>query len=375
MKNSLRVALVLVSVSSTAGAQDGTIVYRLGRDTAAIETFTRSASRLTGEIVVRTGPAVARTEYEIGFANGRVASATVRRKQADGSAPTAGPLEYRFTYTSDSTVRETVFKDSTARRSVAGRAFPILPVYAYGSLELLNAIPSVANDSIAALSLGGGNAGWIGLERVGGDTLRLRGTVPYQMMVRFDRAGRLQSVDGTLTTNKAIGTRGTARVDIAAIAAAMKPTGTLSPRQTAYVSILQGPITVNYGSPAVRGRSVWGGTLVPFDSIWRTGANEATHLATAKTLQFGELTLAPGLYTLWTQHTRSGTWLIVNRQVGQWGTQYNAANDVGRVPMTLADTPSFAEDFTIAIRSLGQGRGALDIAWGDKVATANFTAR
>jgi hypothetical protein len=120
---------------------------------------------------------------------------------------------------------------------------------------------------------------------------------------------------------------------------------------------------------------VWGGTLIPFDSIWRTGANEAAHLATSKTIELGDLTLAPGLYTLWVQHTQGGTWLIVNRQVGQWGTAYNAANDIGRVPMTLAPSPEHVEDFTITIRSLGQNRGAIDFAWGDKVATAAFTVR
>jgi hypothetical protein len=193
--------------------------------------------------------------------------------------------------------------------------------------------------------------------------------------MRFDRNNRLLFVDGLLTTNKSLGTREAGRVDLAALAAAMRPAGTLSPRQTAYAGFSQGPITINYGSPAVRGRTVWGGTLVPFDTIWRTGANEATHLATSKTMTIGDMTLAPGLYTLWTQHTRAGTWLIVNRQVGQWGTNYNPANDVGRVQMQVADTPSHVEDFTITVRSLGQGRGAIDIAWGDKVATASFMAR
>ena len=133
-------------------------------------------------------------------------------------------------------------------------------------------------------------------------------------------------------------------------------------------------VTINYSRPGVKGRTIWG-DLVPYDKVWRTGANEATHLATSKTIQLGEMTLAPGLYTLWTQHTRSGTSLIVNRQVGQWGTVYNAANDIGRVPLELANAPEFVEDFTITIRSLGQNRGAIDLAWGDKVATANFMVR
>ena len=59
----------------------------------------------------------------------------------------------------------------------------------------------------------------------------------------------------------------------------MKPTGVLSPRAAAYAGFNRGPIFISYGRPAVRERTVWGGTLIPFDTIWRTGANEATHLA------------------------------------------------------------------------------------------------
>jgi hypothetical protein len=222
----------------------------------------------------------------------------------------------------------------------------------------------------------GAQVGNAGIEAYAADTLRLRGTVPYAMLLRFDADGRLLYTDGGYTTNKAIGRRAAKPVDIAAIAATMKPTGVLSPRQTAYAAFAQGPITINYGSPAVRERTVWGGTLVPFDTVWRTGANEAAHLATSKTLQLGDLTLAPGLYTLWIQHTRTATWMIVNKQVGQWGTGYTAANDLGRVAMTLAPTPAHVEDFTITIRPVaGQPRGTFEFAWGDKVATAAFTVR
>jgi len=125
----------------------------------------------------------------------------------------------------------------------------------------------------------------------------------------------------------------------------------------------------------VRDRTVWGGTLVPYDSIWRTGANEATHLATSKTIVLGDMTLAPGLYTLWIQHTRTGTSLIVNKQVGQWGTVYQPAQDVGRVALEVAPTPEHVEDFTITVRSTGGARGAIDFSLGGSVATANFTMR
>ncbi|MGQ0648217.1 MAG: DUF2911 domain-containing protein [Gemmatimonadaceae bacterium] len=366
--------LLALPISSVLG-QEGVVIYRLGRDTVAIERYSRSATRLGGEMVTRSGAAVTRTTYDLTLANGRVTAATVKRTQADGSPLTNTPVEYRFTFRGDSASRTLVWPESTSTRSWAAvNAFPVLPVFVYAPYALLADPRSGArSDSIPAIGLAGNNMGMLGVERLGGDTLRLRGA-PYAMLLRYGN-GRLLLVDGSFTTNKSVGTPGSGRVDLAAIARTMKPTGMLSPRNTAYAAFMQGPITINYGSPAVRGRTVWGGTLIPFDSVWRMGANEATHLATSKTIQLGDMTLTPGLYTLWIQHTRNGTSLIVNRQVGQWGTGYNAANDIGRVTMQLASAPHHVEDFTIAVRSLGGPRGAFEFAWGDQVATASFTVR
>jgi len=365
-----------VIAASVAAAQDATIVYRLGKDTAAIETYSRSATRLAGEFVQRTGAAVVRAQYDITIANGRPTLATVRRRQPDGSPLANQPTEYRLSFRADSAVREVAWgTDSVQRRAfAAGNAFPLLPVYAYAPMELLASWGKGRRDSVPAIGLGGNNVGFVGLETLGGDTLRMRGG-PYAMLFRFDRDNRIQAVDGSFTTNKMIGTRSAGRADIQTVAMMMKPSGVLSPRMTAYAAFQQGPITVNYGSPAVRGRTVWGGQLVPFDSIWRAGANEATHFATSKRIQMGDMTLEPGLYSLWVQHTRAGTWLIVNRQVGQWGTQYNAANDIGRVAMEMSNTPSHVEDLTYTVRPMPQGRGAIELAWGDKTATANFQLR
>jgi hypothetical protein len=114
---------------------------------------------------------------------------------------------------------------------------------------------------------------------------------------------------------------------------------------------------------------------VPFDSVWRAGANDATHLATSHDITIGDLRVPAGLYTLFVLHTRQGTQLIVNQQVGQWGTQYDSARDLGRVPMEMRAAPEHVEDFTITVRSLGGNRGAIDLAWESRIASVNFTVR
>jgi hypothetical protein len=364
-------------LAGAADAQQATIVYRLGKDTVAVEQFNRTPQRFTGEMVTRSGATVARFQYEIAIGpDGRPTGATLRRRQADGTPIANSPTETRLTFTADSVRREIVWADSTQRRAfAAGKAWVNFPVFAYAPLELLVAAKQkgVAIDSIPAFGITG-NAVWTGLALVSGDTMRVRGG-PYAMAVRFDRDGRIQSIDGSLTTNKIMGTRVAGSVDIAALAAKMKPTGMLSARGNATFSFGVSPIFIDYGRPQVRERTVWGGTLVPFDSVWRAGANSATHLATSLPLTFGTTALQPGLYTLWIQHTRTGTSLIINKGVGQWGTQYDPAQDLGRVQMQMAAAPDFVEEFTITIRSLPQNRGAIDFAWGPSVMTATFDIR
>ena len=368
---------LLAATPTSASAQSASLVYRLGKDTVAIEQYTRTATGMTGEMVQRSGATVARYQYTITLAkNGRPTTASIKRLNADGSLPPNTPSDTRFTVTADSIVRETVFADSTPRRAFAAtQAMINFPTFIYGPTELLATLAKskAAVDSIPALGLTG-NLGVTGITSAGGDSLRLRGGA-YAMLLRFDANQRLQSVDGSFTTNKSVGTRGASSLDLAALAKSMKPTGTLSLRETARGAFGQGGIViVDYGRPSVRDRTVWGGTLVPFDTVWRTGANDATHLFTSRTLTMGDVVVPPGAYTLFVQHTRTGTWLLVNKQVGQWGTVYSAANDLGRVPMQMSATPSHVEEFTIVVRAINPTRGAIEMSWGPGMVSVPFTA-
>lgn len=366
--------LALIVAPAVLSAQSASFIYRLGKDTAAVEQFTRTATAINGDMVQRNGPAIARYRYAITLGkDGRPTAALLQRLNQDGSAAPA-PSTFRFAIAADSIVREVVFADSTQRRAFAAKGGLVnWPTFIYSPTELLAAARAkkLPTDSLPAVG-NAGNLAFTGLTALGGDSVRLRGGA-YAMVLRFDAQQRLLSVDGSGTTNKVMATRGGA-VDFESIAKAMKPTGVLSLRDDARAAFGPGGmVIVDYGRPAVRERSVWGGVLVPFDSVWRMGANDATHLFTTRPLTIGSLSLAPGMYTLWIQHTRSGTNLIVNKGTGQWGTQYDAAQDLGKVAMTLADAPGFTETMTISVKALGATRGAIELAWGDKVASVPFT--
>lgn len=375
MRNLLALASFLAP--SLLAAQSASIVYRLGKDTVAIEQFTRSASAMNGEMIQRNGAAVVRYAYSMTLGkDGRPTGASIKRTNGDGSLPPNSPSETKFTIRADSVVREAVFADSTQRRAFAAKGALInFPVFAYGPVELLAMMKKTgaSTDSVPAIGATGG-MGFTGFQSAGGDTLRLRGGA-YAMLMRFDGNSKLQSVDGTYTTNKAIGARGTTSYDFSALGKTWKPTGVLSAREDVRAAFGPGGmVVVDYGRPSVRERSVWGGTLVPYDSVWRAGANDATHLFTTRTLTMGSLTLAPGMYSLWVQHTRNGTFLIVNKQTGQWGTAYDAKQDLVHIPMTVTTLPSVVEKMEIEVKPAGKG-GELSVSWDKSRAAASFTVK
>lgn len=136
----------------------------------------------------------------------------------------------------------------------------------------------------------------------------------------------------------------------------------LSPRDTARMEVSGGQVLVDYGRPSVRGRKIMGG-LVPWNRVWRTGANEATHLATSVDLQIGDVHLPKGTYTLYTIPAPDRWLLVVNRQTGQWGTQYDPERDVARIPMRVSRLKSPVEKLTIVLDPGKKGRGELALLW------------
>lgn len=144
-----------------------------------------------------------------------------------------------------------------------------------------------------------------------------------------------------------------------------------SPHETVKATVDGAAISIAYGRPYVKGRKIMGG-LVPFDKIWRTGADEATTLVTDRALRFGALSVPAGTYTLYTLPGASGWQIVVNKQTGQWGTEYQQAQDLGRVPATPAKTSAPVEQFTIRIDDTPAG-GALVLEWEETSVVAPFT--
>jgi hypothetical protein len=145
-----------------------------------------------------------------------------------------------------------------------------------------------------------------------------------------------------------------------------------SPHETVSASVDGAELTIAYGRPYTRGREIFG-ALVPYGRVWCPGADEATTLSTNRPLQLSGLSLPAQRYTLWILPT-ADTWkLVVSRRTGQWHTQYNDADDLGRVDLEKRALTSPVEQLTFSIDKNPSGGGTIKFQWAATEASAPFT--
>jgi hypothetical protein len=131
-------------------------------------------------------------------------------------------------------------------------------------------------------------------------------------------------------------------------------------------------LSITYGRPYLKGRTL-GKTVDPYvGKEWRTGADEATTLTTDKPLKFGTLTVPAGTYTLYTMPTDTDWKLVVSKKTGQWGIPYPVGQDLGRASMKVGKTAAPVEQLTIAVDDTPAG-GTLRVEWGTTSAAIPFT--
>lgn len=137
-------------------------------------------------------------------------------------------------------------------------------------------------------------------------------------------------------------------------------------------------ISIDYGQPHARGRTVNGALPGDLGSIWRLGANEATTLRTDVDLTIGRLTVPKGAYTLAAVTSATGAWqLIVNKKTGQWGIPYDSTTELGRTPLTSRTlaTPIDAFSMWLVPAPDGSQSGEIRFAWGTREFSAPWKVK
>ena len=150
----------------------------------------------------------------------------------------------------------------------------------------------------------------------------------------------------------------------------------LSPKEQASANFGEKKITIDYNSPRVRGRA---GKLFSKDGLishdkdypfWRAGANEATTLKTTSNIMIGSLMISPGTYTLFVDISDPAQWtLVVSKDVGEWGLNYDKTKDLGRVKMRMAKPAALVENLKWTIKPTMGSDGTITLEWENESAS------
>jgi hypothetical protein len=122
-------------------------------------------------------------------------------------------------------------------------------------------------------------------------------------------------------------------------------------------------IQINYNRPGAKGRKVFGG-LVPYDHIWRTGANTATKVSFSTPVKLNGTEVPAGTYELFTIPGTSEWTVVIHKNMSQWGAYaYDEKNDVARIKAKPVSLPTPVETLEISIGDVRDESATLNIAW------------
>ncbi len=373
-------ALAALQLAPAAGDGKSSWITTLGRDTVVVESAVRAGNRITGDIVVRI-PVTVRLHFGVELrADGSVARSAVDTDPMGAKNMAARHIVIDFDADS---IHASI--DSAGTKRKVARAIPkgAIPTFMtgfgasyglYSSMALyeltLQRTRPATNDTLSVP----------GVDIATGALARRKFVARSATVVdvdyfgimwthlTIDASGNITAADARATTEQTE-TQRTSWVDVSEFAKRFaqadhsgKGVGLASPNQIEKGTIGGEAVIVAYGSPRRRGRTILG-TVVPYDRVWRTGANEATTIVFDKNLVIGGAPVPAGVYSLWTIPKADGTvQLIVNRQHGQWGTEYDPSKDVAHIPMQASTAPLPQENFAISITNAGTV-GALRISW------------
>ena len=390
-------ALALIGCRNSEPERRYGFLARLGRDTISVESISRRGNKVVIDGVDRF-PRVRRRHTEIELGPG----STIRRLVMDIHTPSE-PENQRDRHVTADVTADSVHILQTDDAGKLRHDFATNGAVAMAHVPQMYSLYELYFDAALARATAE--------KRAVGDTIQLRqfyldrefdrfplhhGVVRFAAGNRaeiqhdwlsgtgeasFDSAGNMLSYSGARTTYLVDVARLDSVPDIRTTAdrweAEEKAKGgvkQLSPRDTVRATIGNASFTVDYSRPLARGRQLLG-NVIPYDRVWRTGANAATQFTTSVPITLAGIRLAPGTYTLWTVPHQNGADLIVNGQSGQWGTQYDRSRDVGtgRMQSTTLATP--VDQFTISIAGRDVRRGAVNMEWGSFRWTAPIEVR
>jgi hypothetical protein len=357
----LTVALVAAIACSPAPETAG-FVYRLGVDTTAAASVTRTGSTLEGVHIDRV-PVTTITRWRATLRSDSVVE-RLERTQTRGDSVVERVV---VSQVGDSMITERTRGDSVVvfRVSAPGGAMPRHASSNPSLVELATRrAASTGLDRLPIPAVGAGDTAVTvdTLVRVAADSFTWGAT-----SLRVDSAGRILRMGANAERADSL--------DIDALAASFRdrPLGALSPRDSVIATIDGANVRVHYGRPWRRGRAIFG-ALVPWDQVWRTGAGDATFFTTDRNLLIGRTPVPAGKYAVFTLPSAAGWKLILSKNIGDDAAVYAPGQDFARIDMTADSLAAPAEQFTIVIEP-GERGGVLSLSWDRVVVRAPVRRR
>ena len=389
MKPVARIVAVLVTLSAcqkAVPAEQYGFVAMLGNDTVSAERVSKSSRRLVSDEVDRWPLVTMRhSEFEL-TDDGKISQMVMDVRTPSGETPAQRGRLVAATFTNDSVLITITDSGGVTRRNFRTNGALTVPhvsmMYSVIELEITSSLRHGTTFLAVADSasfrqfypdrdVGPSfvlHSGWV--HRVSRDSVLLQHDwLSGSGDAMVDSAGRMLMYSGMRSTYKVTVRRTAELPDVTGIgtrlAAAEKKAGAsqLSVRDTARGTIGAASLSVDYGRPLARGRTLLG-NVINYDRVWRTGANAATQFTTSAPVTLAGLSLAAGTYTLWTVPRTNGADLIVNSESGQWGTEYDGAKDRGSARLRSESMTTPVEKFTISIVGSDAKRGTLVMEWG-----------
>jgi Protein of unknown function (DUF2911) len=146
-----------------------------------------------------------------------------------------------------------------------------------------------------------------------------------------------------------------------------------SPASTVTSKVGMTEIKIEYSRPAMKGRKIFGGDVVPFGDLWRTGANGATKVTTTDSITIMGKGLAKGTYVLLTKPGKDSWEIIFNKNPAVSVFGYKPEDDVLKVNVKTINNPLTVESFTMGVSNITNTSADIEIAWENTVVRIPFT--
>ena len=380
----LLIQLTVESVGQNIKPHTSSFIGRMGVDTVLVETYTMVNNHLYGKAFTRV-PEDYIGEFSIHFyPDGSIREFNINAMNpVNSSIPfeaRSGAFEYRLNmnckndtctyYNSDpNSSSEKLFKHAANKMDFVGGWVPLISLMEWTCMRLakshLREMPmKMINHNIGVYN--------IAVRYQGKDTIIFGGPFLEYTKISVEKDGRIIGIDGTGTPWNYVVTRHAA-VNIEEVAKRITKTpgiGIPSPTEKIDATIQNSKISITYGRPYKRGRTIFGG-IVPYDSLWRTGANGPTTITLGNDIKIRKTLVPKGVYSIYTIPKPNEWILIFNTDTKNWPTDPDRSKDFTQLSIPTKKRTSITQQFTIELNETKKG-GQLNFVWDNVNATADF---